>query len=68
MESEMQVHDWDWDGFPETDDSTCESAHETANARANAPSLVLGEMAAVLFSALGLAFAVNIALTALHIS
>src|ERR1700759_1839043 len=67
-EREMQVHDWDWDVFPETDDSTCESTDETANARANASSLVLGEMAAVLLSALGLAFAVNIALTALHVS
>jgi hypothetical protein len=63
----MRVHDWDWDGFPDADESVEDNARHMAKARENAPPIVLGEMANVLFVALGVAFAINIALAALHI-
>jgi hypothetical protein len=64
----MYRYDWDWDGFPNSARTSEDVASELAKARENSPQRVLGEMGLVLAFALGTALAINVILSALHVS
>jgi hypothetical protein len=59
---------WDWDSFPNAARTDEDAARDLAKARENSPQRVLGEMGLVLAFALGAALAINVILSALHVS